>query len=146
MANNQLAGDTPVSDTSPVTYACLGGILLWRGCPLPASGTGLSRPCKSHCLSCYHLASPVLRDLFLMNLPCFSGADKPFPFIKLSWLNLALGNGLSLPLPHAAPELPLVPRTYPGSDSVPQPSDPLSGLWGVGRDLSWSSQTLVLPY
>lgn len=64
------------------------------------------------------------------------------PFIKLSWLNLALGNERSLPHPHAAQGL--VPRTYPGSDSDPQHSDSLSGLHGTGRDLSWFSQTLVL--
>lgn len=48
--------------------------------------------------------------------------------------------------PHAALELPLVPRTHPASDSDLQHSDSLSGLWGVGKDLSGSSQTLVLPY
>lgn len=63
-----------------------------------------------------------------MNLPCFSGADKLFPFIKLSWLNLALGNGLSLPRPHAMQKLPLVPRTHSGSDSDAQRSDSPSGL------------------
>lgn len=81
----------------------------WCGCHLPASsaqGLGLAgkTALQSYCLSCYHLASPGLRDLLLMNLPCFSGADKLFPFIKLSWLNLALGNGLSFS-PASAPML-----------------------------------------
>jgi hypothetical protein len=81
------------------------GETLYKKVQLPPArvlGTGRPRdwacqakqPCKS-----YRLASPVLRDLLLMNLPCFSGVDKLFLVIKLSWLNLALGNRLSLPRP-----------------------------------------------
>lgn len=61
LADNQLDGDSPMPDTNTVT------------------GTGLSRQnssANSICFSCYSLASPMLRDLLLINLPCFSGADK----------------------------------------------------------------------
>lgn len=52
LADNQLAGDTPVSDRNPVTHACLGGILwreaLYKMVRLPpacilSTGTGLGR-------------------------------------------------------------------------------------------------------
>lgn len=90
----------------------------WCGCHLLASsaqGLGLAGKTafQSYCLSCYHLASPGLRDLLLMNLPCFSGADKLFPFIKLSWLNLALGNGLSFPPPPCCAGIASSPKNSP---------------------------------
>lgn len=72
LADNLLDGDTPTSDTNIV------------------AATGLSRQNSSvipiASPACSSLASPMPRDLLLMDLPC-SETDKLFPFIKLSWLN-----------------------------------------------------------